>query len=112
MATRSKDALSCWEPVSIPKDESNCIASGRPPPLADIGDASDSVSMIRPLGDALVLLLLNELHAGEQSGSCLLAASESLGGSGLMGGSEGLPEWVLSEPSSMAFVSESGIRVA
>jgi len=111
VATRSKDALSCWEPVSVPKDESKFIASGRPP-LADIGDASDSVSMIRPLGDALVLLLLNELHAGEQSGSCLLAASESLGGSGLMGGSEGLPEWVLSEPSSMAFVSESGIRVA
>lgn len=111
MATRSKDALSCWEPVRVPNDESNCVAKGRAP-LADIGDASDSVSIVRQLGDVLVLLPLSVLHAGEQSGSCLLAASDSLGGSGLMGGSEGQPEWVLSEPSSMAFVSESGIRIA
>lgn len=64
--------------------------------------------MLRPIGEAFVLLLPNVLQVGDSSGS-LLETTGSFGNSGLMGGSEGLPECVLSEPSSMALVSEKGI---
>jgi hypothetical protein len=110
-ATWSNDALSCVAPMD------SKLIDGRP--LADIGDTMKSLSMVRPMGEALALQLVLLLpmvlplllHAGECSGS-LPAASDSFGGSGLMGGSEGLPEWVLSEPSSTpaTLPSERGIR--
>jgi hypothetical protein len=40
----------------------------------------------------LVLLLPNVLQLGDTSGSLLGVVSVSFGGSGLIGGSEGLPE--------------------
>lgn len=78
-------------------------------PLAETGDAKDSVSIMRATGDALVLLLPSVLHEGDRSGSFPGTGKLSLGGSGLIGGSEGQPEWVLSEPSSWPLASDSGV---
>lgn len=81
---------------------------GNPPkPLElDIGDGRDSVSIINPTGDVPVLLLPRVLQMGDSSGS-LDATNGSLGGSGLIGGSEGLPDDVLAEQSSTAFLKDS-----
>jgi len=73
-----------------------------------VGDGKESVSIIKPNGDALVLLLPRVLQTGESSGS-LDATHGSFGGSGLIGGSEGLPEDVLAEQSSIAFVKGKAI---
>mmetsp|Transcript_7744 Transcript_7744/g.24111 ORF Transcript_7744/g.24111 Transcript_7744/m.24111 type:complete len:294 (+) Transcript_7744:488-1369(+) len=73
--------------------ESNEIRLPVPASMLDCGDGTESVSKVSPIGDMVPVL-----H--ESKSSCGFSdPRDSLGNSGLMGGSEGLPDAVLSDAS-------------